>query len=115
MPRFAVLTHDHPTLHWDFLLERDGALRTWRLLQPPDTPGPISAEALPDHRLDYLDYEGPVSRGRGEVRRWDRGEYETLDWETERVAVRLHGEKLNGLFVFEVIDNAGNWLFRVES
>ena len=28
MPRFAVLTHDHPFLHWDFLLE-DGAAESY--------------------------------------------------------------------------------------
>ncbi len=111
MPRFVVLVHDHPTLHWDFLLEEDAALRTWRLLQPPDTSGPIAAQALSDHRLDYRDYEGPVSRGRGEVRRWDRGEFSTLYQNAERVEFRLHGEKLNGLFVLEAVDSAGNWTF----
>ena len=112
MPRFAVLIHDHPFLHWDFLLEAGGSARTWRLLRSPDTPGPIPAEALPDHRLDYLDYEGPVSRNRGEVRRWDRGEYTTRHQTAERVEVRLDGRKLNGPFVFEATDAAGNWVFR---
>ena len=63
MPRFAVLEHDHPFLHWDFLLETGDALRTWRLHAPPDAEGTIAAEELPDHRLEYLDYEGRVSGG----------------------------------------------------
>ena len=33
------------------------------------------AEALPDHRLIYLEYEGPISGDRGTVVAWDRGEY----------------------------------------
>jgi hypothetical protein len=97
MPRFVVLTHDHPTLHWDFMLEHEGVLRTWRLAQPPDTQGAICAEALPDHRLAYLDYEGPVSGDRGTVERWDAGTYNTLEWASNRVVVDLAGKKLAGV------------------
>ena len=35
MPRFVILEHDYPELHWDLMLETAGALRTWRLLRPP--------------------------------------------------------------------------------
>ena len=77
MPRFVILEHDYPELHWDFMLECAGALKTWRLAEPPATHGElIAAVALEDHRLDYLDYEGPVSGNRGRVKRWDRGDYE---------------------------------------
>jgi hypothetical protein len=76
MPRFVILEHDHPELHWDLMLESGDVLRTWRLLRPPDTPGEtIDAIAIGDHRKAYLDYEGPVSGGRGNVKRWDAGEY----------------------------------------
>lgn len=96
MPRFAVLQHDHPFQHWDFLLEAKDALRAWRLHARPDEPGPIAAEALPDHRLAYLDYEGPVSGNRGTVQRWDTGEF-VWDVETPGTcAVRLMGGKLSG-------------------
>ena len=50
------------------MLEQGEKLRTWRLATPPDAAGPIDAEPLADHRVAYLDYEGPVSGGRGEVR-----------------------------------------------
>ena len=64
MPRFVILEHDHPVLHWDLMLEAGDVLQTWRLANPP-TPGcAIDATALPDHRLTYLDYEGPVSGNR---------------------------------------------------
>ena len=36
----------------------------------------MDAEVLPDHRLAYLDYEGPISGDRGSVTRWDRGTYD---------------------------------------
>jgi hypothetical protein len=101
MLRFVVLTHDHPNLHWDFLLESDNRLRTWRLAEPPDSGRPIAAEPLPDHRLHYLDYEGPVDGYRGEVRRWDRGEYVLIEETPARIEVRLTGEKLVGTAVLQ--------------
>jgi hypothetical protein len=97
MPRFVVLTHDWPFLHWDLMLEDGEILRTWRLSQPPDTQGAVDAEALPDHRLAYLDYEGPVSGDRGTVLRWDQGTYELLDRTESRVVIRFAGRKLIGI------------------
>jgi hypothetical protein len=97
MPRFAVLAHDHPTPHWDLLLEAGGVLRTWRLAAAPAPGTAVEAEASFDHRLVYLDYEGPVSGGRGAVTRWDGG---TFAWEedgSEGVCVRLAGGRLRGV------------------
>ena len=78
--RFVLLRHEYPlgherTSHWDLMLEQDGKLLTWALsksLQPGTT---IAAQQLPDHRIEYLDYEGPVSRGRGSVSRVLKGNY----------------------------------------
>ena len=78
VPRFTILTHDHPVLHWDLLLELDeeGLLATWRILDDPGRGSQWRAEPLPGHRREYLDYEGPVSGDRGTVTSWDTGEYE---------------------------------------
>lgn len=78
--RWALLRHDFPWLHWDFLLARPNAptATTWRLLRTPCANEPIAALALPDHRLVYLDYEGPVSGGRGSVQRLDGGECQEM-------------------------------------
>lgn len=114
MPRFVVLTHDHPFPHWDFMLEDGGCLRTWRILESPSGPGPVAAERLADHRLRYLDYEGPVSRDRGHVKRWDAGQYAVEEWTAKRVAVRLHGRILNGLAVLEAGEEPKQWTFCVE-
>jgi hypothetical protein len=75
MPRFVILEHDHPTLHWDLMLEAGEVLQTWRLAAPPMGPDAIAATALGDHRHMYLDYEGPVSGDRGSVQRWDAGTF----------------------------------------
>src|SRR5947208_3096689 len=107
MPRFVILEHDHPHLHWDFMLEAGDVLRTWRLAGPPSPGGVVVAEPLFDHRRAYLDYEGPVSGNRGTVKRWDGG---TFAWEADeagRVVVRLAGGRLNGTAVVEAGPDGG--------
>jgi hypothetical protein len=80
MPRYVILEHDHPHLHWDLMLEAGGVLRTWRLAAPPRHGDTVTAESSFDHRPVYLDYEGPVGGGRGRVVRWDAG---TFTWEEQ--------------------------------
>ncbi len=80
MPRFVILEHDWPERHWDLMLEAGTALRTWRLSAPLAPGADVGAQAIGDHRLLYLDFEGPVSGNRGCVKRWDWGEF---DWRTE--------------------------------
>ena len=56
-----------------------------------DVPAPgveMIAEALGDHRLDYLDYEGPVSGDRGLVSRWDRAVTAVEQGQTSPAEVR---------------------------
>ena len=76
--RFTILEHNHPFLHWDLLIQQGDVLATWRLLQRPGKGTWIPAEKLPDHRLLYLDYEGPVSNHRGTVSRFSTGQISEL-------------------------------------
>jgi hypothetical protein len=96
MPRFAILAHDHPAPHWDLFLEAGPVLRSWRLLAPLPAAGPVAAEPAADHRLNYLDYEGPVSGGRGTVARVDAGSFTWAADEADRLAVRLAGDRFVG-------------------
>jgi hypothetical protein len=95
MPRFVILDHDHPERHWDFMLEAGTVLRTWRL-KAPLVAGSLTAEAAFDHRLVYLDYEGPVSGNRGEVVRWEAGTFTWIIESVDRVEVDLSGSQLAG-------------------
>ncbi len=113
MPRYVILEHDHPVLHWDFMLASGGVLRTWRLETIPVADCDIRAEPLPDHRLHYLDYEGPVSGDRGTVFRWDAGEYVLADETGDRIEVELRGGKLRGRAGVE--RDGGGWVFRFVS
>lgn len=98
MPRFVILIHDHPFPHWDFLLENGATCRTWRLRNDPALlSAGILAEALPDHRLMYLEYEGPVSGERGTVIRWDSGTFQWRRNETETCEVDITGKIWRGV------------------
>ena len=102
MPRFVILTHDSPAgRHWDFMLELGDALATWSLEEPPEADRPIRAEALPDHRTAYLEYEGPISGNRGSVTQWDRGTYRLQQHDEHRLVAVLSGGKLSGNVTLE--------------
>jgi hypothetical protein len=97
--RFVMLEHSgHGPLHWDLMLEQGETLATWRLAARPDVGlgETIYAERLADHRLAYLDYEGPVSGGRGEVRRIDRGSWRPIETEATHWQVEFDGQVLSG-------------------
>ena len=99
--RFVILVHDHPFVHWDLLVEHGAVLRSWRLLECPERwrhgfAASLPADAIGDHRLAYLDYEGPVSGERGCVARWDHGSAVWLDDDEEAIRLRLFGERLRG-------------------
>jgi hypothetical protein len=112
MPRFVLLRHESTPesgkpSHWDLMLEQDGALLTWSLAELPGrwkaeaadaeaTKHQVLATRLADHRLAYLDYEGVVSNGRGQVKRIARGDYSILDQSDAELDVQMHGETVEG-------------------
>jgi hypothetical protein len=93
--------------HWDFMLESGTTLRTWSLVDEPAYGTGLIAEALADHRVAYLNYEGPLSGGRGAVTRWDEGAYETLEETVARIVVSLRGQRLVGRLLLEQIADIG--------
>jgi DNA polymerase ligase (LigD)-like protein len=111
MPRFVVLLHETPPgyprgNHLDLMLEHQGVLWTWALETPPMPGETVTAERLPDHRLDYLDYEGAVSQDRGVVSRIDSGHYEMLQQTVTMVSVLLQGAKIRGTLILSSEDDA---------
>jgi len=113
MPRFVVLEHHYQGVHWDFMLEFRGVLRTWKLVNEPAADLVIRATPLADHRILYLDYEGEISGGRGSVTQWDRGEFEWVSDEPDEVAVRLSGRRLEGTVHLRMSD--ADWSFLLTS
>lgn len=112
-PRFVIQKHDASTLHYDFRLEVEGALRSWAVPKGPSTDPRDKRLAMPteDHPLDYIDFEGVIpddQYGAGTVLVWDTGTYDNLtekDGEAVPMAdaldaghavFALHGKKLEG-------------------
>ena len=90
--RYVVLHHTgYPGQpdHFDLMLavDADGPLKTWRLTRWPAEPSDV-AEPIHDHRRRYLTYEGPISGGRGQVRRVAAGEADILAGEPDRWHLR---------------------------
>ena len=99
MARYVILCHEMPpeasrATHWDLMLECGDLLRTWALEQQPAVDHTIAAHALPDHRLMYLDYQGPLSDNRGWVTQWDRGTYRLKKNRQHQLTALLNGEQL---------------------
>ena len=115
MPDFVILHHQFPLgsdrqPHWDLMFQHGDVLLTWAVEQCPEPGLRTDAHALDDHRLEYLDYTGPVSGNRGEVSPWDRGSYQGSPSRTDSFSLHLHGDHLEGLIQLEpVAGDEGTW------
>jgi bifunctional non-homologous end joining protein LigD len=118
-PIFVVQRHDARRLHFDFRIERDGALASWAV--PKGVPLRKGQRHLAvhveDHPLDYANFEGEIPKGEyggGTVEIWDRGHYELVEQKRDGgLTVRLRGGRLNGLWTLvpaRLDGDARNWL-----
>ena len=98
---FVIQRHDATRLHYDLRLERDGVLVSWAV--PKGLPLVKGERHLAvqteDHPMEYGSFEGSIPKGHygaGEVRIWDHGTYDLLEWTEKKVSFRLHGERYRG-------------------
>jgi bifunctional non-homologous end joining protein LigD len=103
-PIFVVQRHDARRLHYDFRLERGGALASWAVpkgipLEPGERHLAVHVE---DHPLEYATFEGEIPKGEygaGTVEIWDSGTYELVEEKRDGgLTVRLEGSRLHGLY-----------------
>jgi len=118
-PIFVVQRHDARRLHYDFRLERDGALASWAVPKGvPLEPGTQHlAVHVEDHPLSYATFEGEIPAGNygaGTVEVWDHGTYELVEEKPNGgLTVHLHGARLEGLWTLVPAKLSGdpkNWL-----
>src|SRR5438105_13399533 len=101
-PIFVVQRHDARRLHYDFRLERDGALASWAVPKGvPMTPGERAlAVHVEDHPLEYARFAGEIPAGQygaGTVEIWDHGTYELVEEKRNgQLTVRSAGETIPG-------------------
>jgi bifunctional non-homologous end joining protein LigD len=118
-PIFVVQRHDARRLHYDFRLERDGALASWAVPKgvPLDAGQRALAVHVEDHPLDYASFEGEIPKGQygaGSVEIWDSGTYELVEEKRDGgLTVRLHGKRLKGTWTLvpaKLDGDPKNWL-----
>jgi len=118
MPIFVVQEHHAKKLHWDFRLEMDNVLKSWALPKEPPFKKGIRRLAIQteDHSLEYANFEGIIEEGygAGKVKIWDKGNYELLEKDRDKIVVNLNGKKLKGKYALIKMKSGkykGNWLF----
>ncbi len=118
--RFVVHEHHARRLHFDLRLEISGVLKSWAVpkgvsMNPSEK---RLAVAVPDHALNYINFEGTLAEGTygaGRVAIWDRGAFEAENAEENlqkgKLIFTFDGAKLKGEFTLVKISNQEkNWL-----
>jgi bifunctional non-homologous end joining protein LigD len=87
-------------VHYDLMLEQEDVLKTWRLNSVNFSQQLVIRESF-DHRKIYLDFEGVLSKNRGKIEIWDKGEYKTKAKTQKEWVVEFKGSKINGKFMLK--------------
>ncbi len=109
--RFVIQKHVRQhDVHWDFMIEQDNCLQTWRIAVSPDklSQEPAHAERIPDHPLRFLTYEGPVNKGKATVAIADCGTYRIIENDKRNITLEMNGKILQGKFSLTHTDKK-NW------
>jgi DNA ligase D-like protein (predicted 3'-phosphoesterase) len=118
MPKYTIQEHNARNLHWDLRLEMDGVLKSWALPKLPPKRKNLKRLAIhvPDHSLNYANFEGTIEEGygKGTVKIWDKGTYKLIEQDKEKIEFELKGKRLKGKYVLVNAKMGGdkkNWLF----
>ena len=116
--KYVIQKHNASHLHYDLRLEMDGVLKSWAVPKEPLTDGTKRlAVAVPDHNIEYGDFEGIIPKGQyggGTVEIWDKGTYNMISKTDTKIICDIHGIKLQGEFCLVKVSyqNKDNcWLF----
>lgn len=102
-PIFVVQEHWASHHHFDFRIEKDGVLKSWAVPKgmPQNEKEKRLAVEVEDHELSYANFEGVIPEGlygAGKVKIWDKGTYQLVEEDPNKIKFILMGEKLKGVF-----------------
>jgi DNA ligase D-like protein (predicted 3'-phosphoesterase) len=116
-PIFVIQEHEASHHHFDLRLEKEGVLKSWAVPKgiPEKSGEKRLAVATEDHPIEYADFEGTIAEGEygaGTVSIWDKGLYEPLVWEHDKIEVVMKGGRISGRYVLVKFKSAGenDWL-----
>ena len=120
--RFVLLRHVLPDAeHWDLMLDIGSVLATWQVTGELLHIGPsgwqvgpvdrLPSQRIADHRKLYLEYEGPISGGRGTVIRHDQGYFTIITQNDNEWIVQLDGTILHGIYCLPERSKKGSGFF----
>ncbi len=98
---YVILKHTGPDdIHWDFMLESEDLLSTWRISIPPAelSNTATTAEKIFDHSKKFLTYRGPVNKGKSNVTIADKGTYSIISENKDQLQIRIKAKILNRKF-----------------
>ncbi len=111
---FVIQKHRATRLHYDLRLERHGAMPSWAV--PRGLPIARNDRRLAvqteDHPIEYASFQGTIPEGHygaGEVRIFDNGTYDLVEWEDKKVSFVLHGRRYPGL-EYHLVKTRTDWL-----
>jgi bifunctional non-homologous end joining protein LigD len=111
---FVIQKHRATRLHYDVRLQKDGAMPSWAVPRglPTQRGDKRLAVRTEDHPIEYNRFHGTIPKGHygaGEVRIFDNGTYERIEWTDKKVSFKLNGRRYPGL-EFHFVKTRTDWL-----
>ncbi len=118
---FVIQKHEATRLHYDFRIEINGVLKSWAMPKTPPLEKGVKRLAVitEDHSIEYANFEGIIPKGQygaGKVEIWDKGTFNLIKNENNKIVIDITGNKLNGRYCLIKFKNENkNWmLFKCE-